>query len=304
MDESRHAMDTSDTQPLFGFSTRRSHFVAIDSDGCVFDSMEIKQKECFIPATIKHWGLQPIAKYARETHEFINLHSRWRGSNRFLALIRVFELLEERDEVRRRGFVMPDLRPLREWAARATSLGQPALEDAVAQGWDPILIRTLEWNRAVNAAIEEIVRDVPPFRFVRESLHKLQGQADVVCVSATPQEALEREWRENGLSQLVALVAGLELGPKREQLQRATQGLYDPGRLLMVGDSLGDLHAARAVGALFYPIVPGREESCWERFYREIVDLFLADRYTADIADGFGQELEASLPKDPSWKRN
>ena len=27
-------------------------FVAIDSDGCVFDTMEVKWKECFIPQTI------------------------------------------------------------------------------------------------------------------------------------------------------------------------------------------------------------------------------------------------------------
>ena len=51
-------------------------FVGIDSDGCVFDTMEIKHKECFCPNVIKHWGLQAVSKYAREAAEFVNLYSR------------------------------------------------------------------------------------------------------------------------------------------------------------------------------------------------------------------------------------
>lgn len=38
--------------------------IGIDSDGCAFDAMEIKHKECFIPSFINVWDLQPISKYA------------------------------------------------------------------------------------------------------------------------------------------------------------------------------------------------------------------------------------------------
>lgn len=56
----------SDPQaPLKEFQPQHDFFVGIDSDGCVFDSMEIKHKECFIPNIIKHWNLQPVSKYAR-----------------------------------------------------------------------------------------------------------------------------------------------------------------------------------------------------------------------------------------------
>jgi hypothetical protein len=64
----------------------KEFFIGIDSDGCVFDTMEIKQKECFCPAFIKHFDLQKISKYARETWEFVNLYSTTRGCNRFLAV--------------------------------------------------------------------------------------------------------------------------------------------------------------------------------------------------------------------------
>src|SRR4030042_627668 len=97
----------SNTQPsaqvLIDFKPGQSFFVGIDSDGCAFDAMELKQKECFTPSTIRVWGLQPISKYARETAEWVNLYSKWRGANRWPALVKVFELLAERPEVKERG---------------------------------------------------------------------------------------------------------------------------------------------------------------------------------------------------------
>jgi hypothetical protein len=47
----------SDPQaPLKNFEKKHDFLVAIDSDGCAFDSMEIKHKECFIPNIIKYWN--------------------------------------------------------------------------------------------------------------------------------------------------------------------------------------------------------------------------------------------------------
>ena len=36
-------------QVLRDFKPSREFFIGIDSDGCIFDSMEIKHKECFAP---------------------------------------------------------------------------------------------------------------------------------------------------------------------------------------------------------------------------------------------------------------
>ena len=57
-------------------------FIGIDSDGCVFDSMEVKQKEFFIPNALKYFNLFPVSKILRETWEFVNLYSVHRGGNR------------------------------------------------------------------------------------------------------------------------------------------------------------------------------------------------------------------------------
>jgi len=54
--------------PLSDLKNIKAHhkiIIAIDSDGCTFDSMEIKHKECFIPQIINYWDLQPVSKYAR-----------------------------------------------------------------------------------------------------------------------------------------------------------------------------------------------------------------------------------------------
>jgi len=63
-------------RPLVEMAVEHAFFVGIDSDGCVFDTMEIKHKECFTPNIIKHWGLQAVSKYAREAAEFVNLYLR------------------------------------------------------------------------------------------------------------------------------------------------------------------------------------------------------------------------------------
>src|SRR5688572_22834179 len=91
------------TQPLRLFRPTHEFFIGIDSDGCVFDSMEIKHKECFAPMFIKHFHLQAASKYARETWEFVNLYSKTRGANRFPALSRALNLLRERPQVRARN---------------------------------------------------------------------------------------------------------------------------------------------------------------------------------------------------------
>ena len=80
--------ESSDPQRLLReFQKCNEFFVGIDSDGCAFDTMEVKHKECFIPNIIKYYNLAAVSKYAREAAEFINLYSQWRGINRFPALI-------------------------------------------------------------------------------------------------------------------------------------------------------------------------------------------------------------------------
>ena len=47
------------------FEPQQKFLVGIDSDGCVFDTMELKHKECFIPNFVNFYDLQGVSKYAR-----------------------------------------------------------------------------------------------------------------------------------------------------------------------------------------------------------------------------------------------
>jgi phosphoglycolate phosphatase-like HAD superfamily hydrolase len=295
---------TDPQAPLRDFRQTQEFFVGIDSDGCAFDTMEVKHKECFIPNIIQFYGLAAVAKYAREAAEFVNLYSQWRGINRFPALTMTMDLLAERPEVQRRGIALPRLEGLRRWISRETRLGNPTLKAEAQATGDPDLVRAFEWSEAVNRTIAAMVQEVPPFPFVREALGALQGRADVMVVSATPGEALRREWHEHGLTPFVALIAGQELGSKREQLALATAGRYSPEKILMVGDAPGDHKAAEAVGALFYPINPGSEDASWQRFFEEALPRFLAGTYAGDYMADRIAEFDALLPKTPPWKRS
>lgn len=287
---------------LPGFTPKHDFFIAIDSDGCVFDTMEAKHKECFIPNIIRSYGLASISKYVREVAEYINLYSKQRGVNRFPGLVMTMDLLTERPEVIRRQPKIPALEGLRRWLARGTPMSNPALAAEVAASGDPDLAAALEWSEAVNRSIAEIVRDVPPFPFVREAIESMQGRADVIVVSATPGEALEREWAEQGLRPLVAMIAGQEMGNKRSVLARATSGRYPGDRILMVGDAPADLEAARAVGALFYPIEPGDEDASWQRFLEEALPRFFAGTFAGDYMTARVTSFLDHLPDRPTWR--
>jgi phosphoglycolate phosphatase-like HAD superfamily hydrolase len=281
----------------------KEFFVGIDSDGCAFDTMEIKHKECFIPNIINHWELQAVSKMAREAAEFVNLYSEWRGINRFPALVMAIDLLAERPEAVERGYRPMDMTPLRQWIQRETALGNPALEAEVKRTGDAILSRALVWSKAVNADIAKMVRNVPPFPHVRESLEKLAPRADIMCVSATPGEALKREWLEHDIARYTALIAGQEMGSKKEHLQYAAAGKYDADHILMVGDAPGDMKAAKANNALFFPVNPGNESASWKRFVEEGADHFFAGTFRGAYEEALIKEFMSYLPSVPPWKK-
>jgi len=289
--------------PLVNLEPEHPWFVGIDSDGCAFDTMEIKHKECFTPNIIKHWGLQPVSKYAREACEFVNLYSKWRGINRWPALVMVFDLLRERAEVIKRRAVIPEAPRIREFMTGAVAQSNDVLQEWIERTHDPELTKALEWSLAVNATIADMVHGVPPFPYVRESLELMTCHADTIVVSQTPVEALQREWEEHRIDGYVRVIAGQEMGTKSQHLALASRGKYAPDRILMVGDAPGDLKAARDNGAFFFPINPGREDECWERFFREGFQRFIDGRYGGAYEAELIAEFDRALPAVPPWKR-
>ncbi len=288
-------------QVLRDLKPEKDFFIGIDSDGCAFDTMEIKQKECFCPNAIKHWELQKVSKYARETWEFVNLYSKTRGTNRFIALIESMHQLSLRPEVKARNTIIPDLSPLVEWTRKETKLGNPALDLYAKTANNEIIDRALAWSYSVNADIKDLVYGIPPFPYVRECLEKLTPLADAMVVSQTPVEALEREWKENDLDGFVRIIAGQEYGTKAEHLAFGAKGKYSDERILMIGDAPGDMKAAKNNHVLFFPINPGHEEGSWEVLFKEGLDRFFDGTYAGGYERDLILEFERHLPEKPEW---
>ena len=301
--------DIDAAKPLRDFKPKHKFFVGIDSDGCVFDTMGIKQRECFCPWMIGCFGLQPVAQAARECKEFADLFSRTRGGNRHKTLKRILaELLPTHPMVKARNFKVPQLPHYFAWVDDAESLlSNDGLKDAITKESNTKakkeLEQVLQWSERVNWTIEKIVKDMPPFPYVRETLEKISPLADIIVVSSTPYEALGREWEEHDIAKYAGVIAGQEMGTKKEHLALAAGDKYEPDNVLMIGDAPGDMKAARANNALFYPINPGSEIESWQRLYDEAFERFVNGRYAGSYEKKLIAEFDECLPEEAPWKK-
>ena len=290
---------------LKAFRPKHDFFVGIDSDGCAFNSMEVKHNDGFSVSLIKHFGLAGISRQVHQVWDFVNLYSKTRGINRFKSIVLVCDFLKELPKVQSSGVVVPNFSYLRDWIENETSLGNPALAakiDSSTRAEKKELEQVMAWSLGVNDMIEQVVHNLPPFPGVRDSLQKLHGKADVLVVSATPYEALKREWDEHEITAYVALIAGQEMGSKTEHLTISASDRYPSERILMVGDSPGDLKAAQSVDALFFPINPGEEELSWQSFLEEGIDKFFSGKFAGDYQQELIQKYEVFLPEQPPWR--
>ena len=124
----------------------------------------------------------------------------------------------------------------------------------------------------------------------------------MIVVSATPVEALTREWHEHDIAKFVRAIAGQEMGKKALHLKLAAGEKYPEGHVLMLGDAPGDMRAAQANDALFFPINPGHEEESWIRFHKEAMGRFLGGSYAGAYEESLISEFQKLLPETPPWK--
>ncbi|MFA5291738.1 MAG: HAD hydrolase-like protein [Phycisphaerae bacterium] len=300
---------TDFSRPLKDLKPTKKYLVAIDSDGCAFDAMGIKQKECFCPWMISCFGLQPVAEAARQCKEFADLFSKTRGANRHKTIVRILtELLPSHPKVKESGFEVPKFEYYCKWVNNPDSLlSNDGLKQAIMKSSNPQEKTELEiafnWSIRVNQAIADIVKNIAPFKYVRESLEKASAKADIIICSATPTEALEREWAEHGIDKYVKVITGQEMGSKTEHLEIVSSGKYDKDKVLMVGDAIGDMNTAKQNNVLYYPINPGNEVASWKRFHDEVFDKFISGQYAGSYENKLIEEFDSCLPENPPWKK-
>lgn len=286
---------------LIDFQPTKEFFVGIDSDGCAMDAMDIKHQECFVPSYIKYFNLQAASTYVRETALFVNLHSTTRGQNRWVALDRIFDLLKQRPEVLERGVKIPEGKDLKAFLDSGYPRSDKGIADYAAAHPSAELDQLIEWGNGVNKMIAWMVHGCAPFPGVRQAFEAMQDDVDCMTVSATPMEALVREWNEHDLAKYMKVIAGQEMGSKAQHVEFAAKGKYPDDHIMLIGDAPGDRDSAYEEGVLYYPINPGGEKESWRRFREEALPKFLEGSYKGAYMESLISEFEALLPENPSW---
>ncbi|MBC8206473.1 MAG: HAD hydrolase-like protein [Kiritimatiellales bacterium] len=303
-------------QDLLDFVPRHEVFIGLDSDGCVFDSMTVKQR-IFHDGIIRMWGLEAAEDDVRRICEWVGLYSPWRGLNRFQLLLKIFQTLG--NCVAAQGFAsqgQSDFQCLEKLSAEFPDIGKTlpiaALERFIESGVplsmaeldkcrDAGLQDVFDWSAEVSRQIATI-SEMPVFDGVSLGLEKLREASDLIVVSQTTEEALVREWRNAQLEEFIDVIAGAELGSKAESLTRAAVGRYSLDKIVMVGDAPGDLEAAQSVGCLFFPILPGGEVASWTELLDTALPRIQAGTFAGAYQEDLIERFNAVLSPTPPWE--
>lgn len=265
--------------PFDSFTPHKEWLVCVDSDGCAMDTMDSKHHTAFCPELIRVYGLEAYADIITPYWMEVNLYSRTRGVNRFKGLAATMQMLKDR------GISVPYTDELLHWVETSPKLSNPALEEAIAAGAGEGLKKALEWSRAVNASIAAMGDDSRPFPGCRDALEKVHRLTDTAVVSSANSEALAEEWTRHSLADHMDIVLGQDAGTKEACLAALSAKGYAEKHVLMVGDALGDLAAAQHAGALFYPILVGKEEMSWNRLVTEALPRFLEGSFAGEYQE-------------------
>lgn len=238
----------------------KRYFIGVDSDGTAFNSMIPKHRDAFLPASIKVWDLQQYSDTVFEVGERINLYSKHRGINRFPGQLMMFE------ELKRRGIDVGDYSAFKAYVEKTESYSNSSLKEYMSENPDSFLEKVIEWSMLGDKLFFDVANGMPPFKGVKEALEEVCKIADVVVISSASAKGLQEDWTAGGIAEYTHKIMGQENGTKKQQLKTAVEDKYSPGCVLMIGDAIGDYEAAKSVNALFYPIMPGREEKSWKNF--------------------------------------
>lgn len=294
-------MDVFTKEDLINFTPKHDTFVGIDSDGCMFDTMEEKQLRHFAPLVVKYFKFEPIEEAVFDCVKFVWLYSITRGLNRFANLLRFFERLKAHPLVKNSTICMPDTTAFRAWVNSGVGMSNTTLAIYIDQHPSDELKQILRWSLAVSKSTDEM-DPIPPFDYALKALKKIHGQSDALVVSQTMDDTLVAEWNLHGLTRYVDIIAGASIGTKTESLTWAMKQHYNPKCAIMMGDALGDMEAANECGIWFYPILPGHEEASWQRFFEEDYDRFTSGNFTDEYQQELIDTFTALLPETPPWE--
>ena len=265
-------------EEIKAFTPTKDFFIGIDSDGSVFDAMNIKHKKSMCPAVMEIWGMGEHKKKFEEIWYKYNLYSGYRGTNRFISLLMSFIEIQKIDS----ELPVKDINPLREFVNNNEILSEDTLKAWMLKNPSAFLDDVIRWSNRSDELFNEYTKGLLPFVNAEHAIKIMAEKADIMVVSSATGKGLDKDWSFSGLTKYTGLIAGQEAGSKKMQLKMATEKKYSSHKILMIGDAPGDLESARFVDASFFPIMPGSEEESWLLLIEEALPRFFEGKYIGE----------------------
>lgn len=271
------------------YKKNKEFLICIDSDGCVMDTMNSKHYTCFGPQLIEIFDLHHHNDYILSYWNELNLYSKTRGINRFAGLYTTLEKLHKEK------IIKDDLSDLKMYVEESESLSNDSLIKLLEVKDSAILKKALAWSHAVNSCIVQLPKGNDIFKESTESLIAAHEMADVVVVSAANKEALIEEWNRLDVAKYTNMIFGQDYGSKSEIIRDLKLKGYKEENILMVGDALGDLKAARDNDVYFYPIIVNEEKESWIEFRKNVLSAFIKENTFKQLEDTYIKRMKSVL---------
>ena len=269
------------------FEKRKEYLICVDSDGCAIDSMDIKHYRCFGPCMVAEWNLKEWEEPILSRWNDINLYTKTRGINRFKGLSKALQ------EIHLQYTKIEDLTTLVNWVETTNELSNNSLIKEIEKNPDSIsLKKALSWSNAVNENIKKLPEEeILPFGKVKEALTLAHIHADVAVVSSANLGAVLDEWRRHELLPQTDIVLAQNAGTKAYCIEQLLTKGYNPKNVVMCGDALGDMEAAKKNGVNYFPILVRHEKESWEEFINnglnKLMDGSYNGKYQEQLIESF-----------------
>jgi hypothetical protein len=252
----------------------------IASEGALFDPAPAEMG-CFLPAFAEFFGGRIDEGVLAEVWRFVRLESRFRGGNRYRCLDEALRLLERRPEAAsQRSRLSSSSYALEAWLASELEPRREGLAAATKNGRRPALARVFAWSEAVDAAIGSLP-SAQAYPGARSAL-PLLAQGSELRLAPAPSPSGRAPLRRLGV-----------------HFSCHGYPLSEGPRILVVGDTMSALEAARRERLSFFPIVPGREDESWTALAGTGFSRFLQGERAP--SQGLLASLLCALSADPSW---
>ena len=275
---------------LDNFNKNKDFIICIDSDGCAIDTMDIKHIKCFGPCMVTEWELEEWKEPILDSWNKVNLYTLTRGINRFKGLATALEEINEKYKK------IEGLDAFLKWAEETKELSNESLESEIEKVDNICLKKALSWSIEVNKAIDLLTDDEKCiFPGVREAIIECKKYSDIAIVSSANEKAVLDEWSNHGVLEYVDIVLTQNIGTKEYCIKKLIEKGYNEDKVLMIGDSMGDLKSAKKNNVSFYPIMVRKEEFSWNRFKDNILEKFINNLYNVETENNIINEFEKNL---------